>query len=131
LIGVWKGDVSTFASKIPITVRVRDSGDVQVELADQLTSLLNFARFTPGGFLRGITTGDLGIEDGVRRPYVFGLNLKLRNGHVLNGAVTARADESGVIPTHGLYPQISGQPPPEHVQARAFVLAQWAELTKQ
>jgi hypothetical protein len=88
-------------------------------------------RFTPGGFLRGITTGDLGIEDGVRRPYVLGLNLKLRNGHVLNGAVTARADESGVIPTHGLYPQISGQPPPEHVQARAFVLAQWAELTKQ
>jgi CubicO group peptidase (beta-lactamase class C family) len=131
LIGVWKGDISTFASKIPITVRVRDSGDVQVEMADQLSSLLNFARFTPDGFLRGITTGDLGIEDAARRPYVLGLNLKLRNGHVLNGAVTARADESGVIPTYGLYPRVSGQPAPERVQARAFVLAQWAELTKQ
>jgi CubicO group peptidase (beta-lactamase class C family) len=131
LIGVWKGDISTFASKIPIILRVRESGDVQVALADQLTSLLNFARLTPDGFLRGITTGDLGIEDATRRPYVLGFNLKLRNGHVLNGAVTARADESGVIPTYGLYPQLSGQLAPERVQARAFVLAQWAELTKQ
>jgi hypothetical protein len=75
--------------------------------------------------------GSLGIKDAARRPYFLGLTLKLRNGNVLNGAITARANDQAVVPTNGLYPSVAGQPAPDRIQANAFILAQWAELTKQ
>ncbi|MFC4528979.1 serine hydrolase domain-containing protein [Dyella halodurans] len=130
-IGVWKGTVDTYQGAIPITLQVLPSGDIKVTLEDQLTSLLNEAHITKSGFLRGVTTGSLHIDDAARRPYVLGFNLKLRDGHRLDGAITARADDDGVSPTHGLFPSVDGQPRPQRIQNRGFVLAQWAELSKQ
>ncbi|WP_266180510.1 serine hydrolase domain-containing protein [Dyella humicola] len=130
-IGIWKGDVDTYQGTIPITLQVLPSGDIKVTLADQLTSLLNEARITKSGFLRGVTTGSLNIDDATRRPYILGFNLKLRDGQRLDGAITARADDDGVSPTHGLFPSVDGLPPPQRIQNRGFVLAQWAELSRQ
>ncbi|GAA0715164.1 serine hydrolase domain-containing protein [Dokdonella soli] len=131
LVGLWEGKVFTYQSEVPITVQVLESGDIKIRLANQLESLLNFPRYSKDGFLRGVTTGSLEIDDATRRPYVLGLKLKLRSGNVLDGAITARADESSVMPTHGLFPSVAGQPRAERVQSRAFVLAQWTSLIKQ
>jgi CubicO group peptidase (beta-lactamase class C family) len=131
LVGVWKGKVATYDSEIPLTLTVPSSGDVHVKLGDQLEAVLSRARFTGEGLLRGSMPGSLGIKDAARRPYFLGLTLKLRNGNVLNGAITARANDQAVVPTNGLYPSVAGQPAPDRIQANAFILAQWAELTKQ
>ncbi len=130
-VGVWKGKISTYESEIPITLRILEWGDVHVELAHQLKSLLNSPHISKSGFLSGAVAGSIGIKDAARRPYYLGLSLKLRNGNVLTGVVTARADESGVAPTYGLFPSVGGRPPPDRVQTEVFILAQWAELTRQ
>src|SRR5216684_9395479 len=116
---------------LPITLRILEWGDVHVELAHQLKSLLNSPHISKSGFLSGAVAGSIGIKDAARRPYYLGLSLKLRNGNVLTGVVTARADESGVAPTYGLFPSVGGRPPPDRVQTEVFILAQWAELTRQ
>jgi hypothetical protein len=93
LSGVWKGKVSTYEAEIPLAVRVKESGDIHVELGDQLKTLLNNAQYEDG-FLTGRTAGNIGIKDAIRRPYTLTVNLKLRNGITLNGAVTAMAEQS-------------------------------------
>ncbi len=86
---------------------------------------------TSDGYFRGTTTGDLAIHDGIRRSYVIGLRLRLRDqDRRLTGEVTARADRTGVTPSNGLFPSVNGHPAPSYVQNRGFVLAHWAELTK-
>jgi CubicO group peptidase (beta-lactamase class C family) len=131
LAGIWKGTVSTHQADIPLILTVMPSGDVHAKLGEQWEALVNRPHLTSTGFFRGIFTGSLNIPDGVRRPYVLGLNLKLRSGTVMNGEITARADIRGVMPTNGLYPSVNGQPAPARVQTDAFLLAQWAELQKQ
>jgi CubicO group peptidase (beta-lactamase class C family) len=130
LIGVWKGAISTYESEIPLTVRIQESGDIHVELDNQLKTILNNARFQDG-YLRGSLAGSLGIKDAARRPYVLSLNLKLRNGNVLNGAVSARADQSGAMPASEIFPSLLGTPHVPSIQKKAFILTQWAEVSKQ
>ena len=131
LAGTWKGTVSTYQADIPLTLTIMPSGDVHAKLGEQWEALVNRPHLTSTGFFRGIFTGTLNLPDGVRRPHVLGLNLKLRSGNVMNGEITARADIRGVMPTNGLYPSVDGQPAPTRVQTDAFLLAQWAELKKQ
>ncbi len=109
LVGVWKGKVSTYESELPLTLRVQASGDIHVELGDQLKSLLNHARYEDG-FLTGRMPGSLKIDAANRRPYTLTLNLKLREGRTLNGAISAMAEQSARV---------------------GFALTQWAELTKE
>jgi hypothetical protein len=133
LVGTWKGTVLTYESAIPLTLHVQESGDVHVELGNDLNlkTLLNFPHYSAGGFLTGVFNGNIRIKDANRRPYWLTLHLKLRNGNVLNGAIRARADLRGVMPTSEIFPFIFGQDRPTRIQTEAFVLSQWAELSKQ
>jgi len=131
IIGLWRGKVATYQSDIPFTLRVERSGDIQVVLGTQLKTVLNHAGFSSDGFLRGVFAGSLGIPDAARRPYILSLNLKLRKGNVLSGAISAKADEPGTMPAFDLVPAVAGQPRPTRIQKRAFILTQWAELSKQ
>ena len=130
LIAKWTGKISTPDADLPVTLTVLPSGEVRMKLADQWETLVHHPFLTDDGYFRGMTTGDLGIRDGVRRPYRVGLRLKLRDGSRLTGEVTARADQPNVTASNGLFPSVNGQPAPDNVQARGFVLAHWAELTK-
>jgi CubicO group peptidase (beta-lactamase class C family) len=131
LVGAWVGHVVADNSRTPIVLHVQADGVVRVKVGDQLETLLNDARLSKDGMLQGVTTGDIGFEDEVRRPHILGFKLKLREGGVINGATTTRTDSSEVVPTHDLFPSVAGSPRPTRVQARAFVLAAWAELVKQ
>lgn len=131
LAGTWKGAVSTYQGDIPLTLTIAASGDVHAKLGDQWEALVNRAHLTSTGFFRGIFAGSLNLPDAVRRPYVLGLNLKLRSDRLMNGEITARADMRGVMAANGLYPPVDGQPAPTRIQTDAFLLAQWAELKKQ
>ncbi|MDE1148187.1 MAG: serine hydrolase [Azospirillaceae bacterium] len=130
LVGVWKGRVATYAGDLPITLTVFAGGDVHAKLGDQREVLVNHPHVSRDGYLRGILSASLGLEDGVRRPYVVGLDLKL-HGNGLSGEILAQADDRGVAPTHGLYPAAHGHPQPTGIQTDAFKFAQWAELVKQ
>ena len=99
--GTWKGLVSTYQADIPLTLTVMPSGDVHAKLGEQWEALVNRPHLTSTGFFRGIFTGSLNLPDGVRRPHVLGLNLKLRSDTVMNGEITASADMRGVMPTTG------------------------------
>jgi CubicO group peptidase (beta-lactamase class C family) len=107
LIGRWSGAVSTYKDDIPLTMNVLSSGDVQVQLAYQLKTLLNNVTWDHET-LSGIMLGNIGIEEGDSRPYLLIVNLKLR-GNVLNGPVHA-----GLPPKHGIGNRV----------------AQWVELKK-
>jgi len=87
LIGKWSGSVHTYKRDIPLTFWFKESGDVHVQLGDQLKTLLNDMSFKDG-CLGGRMMGDIGTEDANRRPYHLHTALKLR-GQVLNGAITA------------------------------------------
>ncbi len=105
--------------------------EVHLKLADQLEALVNRPRLTETGYLRGIFCGGLALKDGVRRPYVLTLNLKLRDPKTFSGQIVAHADNRGVTETNGLYPAVAGHQRPDRIQTDAFKFAQWAELTKQ
>ena len=87
LAGAWAGAVHTYKGEVPLTLWVRESGEVEARLGNQEKTLVTGARFREGA-VEGETKGDLGIEDSNRRPYVLRLSLK-RRGSMLNGAVTA------------------------------------------
>lgn len=131
IIGLWEGKVATYQSDIPFTLRVESSDDIHGELGNQLKTALNRPKFSSDGFLQGVFAGKIGIPDATRRPHVLTLNLKLRNGKVLSGAISAKADEPGTMPAFDLVPSVAGQPRPARIQKQAFILTQWAELSKQ
>jgi len=87
LIGRWVGNVHTYKGEIPLTFLFKESGDIHVQLGNQLKTLLNDADFKDG-YLTGRMLGDIGTEDASRRSYHLHVSLKLR-GQVLNGAMTA------------------------------------------
>jgi hypothetical protein len=91
LPGKWKGHLVTYHAELPLTLSIRDPGDVRVDLE----TLLDRPGFTDG-ILTGLFAGDIKNEDARGRPYQLRLDLKLR-GDVLNGAVTAitRPDSRG------------------------------------
>lgn len=131
MVGVWSGRVETPDGDRAMTLSVLASGEVRLKIGDQGETLVRRPRMTSDGYFRGTTTGDLAIHDGIRRSYVIGLRLRLRDqDRRLTGEVTARADRTGVTPSNGLFPSVNGHPAPSYVQNRGFVLAHWAELTK-
>lgn len=87
LIGTWKGVVSTYKADIPLTLEVRESGEAQAKLGDQLKMLLNDVTWE-NDVLSGRMLGDVGTEDANRRPYFLQFTLKLR-GNLLNGSASA------------------------------------------
>ena len=107
LAGEWRGAVHTYEREVPVTLRFRASGDVHVQVGDQLTTLLNEPDFKEGR-LTGRTLGDIGTEDAARRPYELRVDLTLR-GETLNRAITALS--------------LPGKRP-------GNALTQWAELQK-
>jgi len=85
LLGAWAGFVHTYKRDLPINLWFKESGDVHVQLSNQLQTLINDARFEKGTFT-GRMTGDIGTPDANRRPYYLDLNITLR-GEVLNGVL--------------------------------------------
>jgi CubicO group peptidase (beta-lactamase class C family) len=131
LVGAWVGHMVADNSRTSIVLHVHADGLVRVQIGDRLETLLNRTRLSKEGVLQGVTIGDIGFEDEVRRPHMLGFKLKVREGGVINGAITTRTDSSEVVSAHDLFPSVAGYPRPMRVQARAFVLAAWAELVKQ
>jgi CubicO group peptidase (beta-lactamase class C family) len=131
MVGVWKGKVVTYERDLPMTLTVTSTGEVHIKLGEHLESLVTHPRLTQDGYLRGILNGSLTIKDGVRRPYVLTIGLKLRDAKTLSGEIVAHADDRGIAPTNGLYPAVNGYPRPDRIQTDAFKFAQWAEVTKQ
>jgi CubicO group peptidase (beta-lactamase class C family) len=87
LTGEWRGTVHTYKAAVPLTLWFKESGDIHVQLGDQLKTLLNRVVFR-GNELTGLMMGDLGTEDANRRPYDLRLELAQR-GDTLTGAVIA------------------------------------------
>lgn len=87
LIGTWSGAVETYSGSLPVSLRIKSTGDVHVQLGSQLTALVNEVKLRDGE-LKGIFIGDIGTEDANRRSYRLHLDLKLR-GTTLNGCVIA------------------------------------------
>jgi CubicO group peptidase (beta-lactamase class C family) len=92
LLGTWKGTLHTYQKDLPVTLKFLPSGDVHVQLADQLATPLNGAQFKDG-WLTGAATGDVATDDAERhRANTLLFSLKLRGNH-LNGAVSATEAE--------------------------------------
>lgn len=108
LSGKWKGSVFTYEGEISFTMTIQPTGDIHARLGLQLEALVNDAK-VERGYLTGKMTGDIGIEDANRRPYLLELSLRPR-GNVMNGAITA-------VSLHG--------------RRVGNALTQWVELTKQ
>jgi CubicO group peptidase (beta-lactamase class C family) len=129
LVGKWSGTVQTYRSSIPFHLEVFPSGEIRVNLGNQLGTILDQVSFQDGT-LYGMFKGNIDLPEAARRPYVLSVNLKLRDGKVLNGAISARATEAGTMPVYNVF--LSGPEIPQSVRVEkgAFVLTQWADLHK-
>lgn len=95
LLGTWKGTLHTYQKDLPVTLKFLSSGDVHVQLADELASLVNSVQFKDGWFT-GQAWGDVRTDDSERhRANTLMFSLKLSGNH-LNGAVSAT--ENGYNP---------------------------------
>jgi CubicO group peptidase (beta-lactamase class C family) len=87
LLGKWTGAIHVGGNEVPLKLDVRESGDIRVQVGNDLIALLN----EPGGrdgVLTGVFLGDLGEKDSLRLPYALSCHLK-RRGDSLCGAVIA------------------------------------------
>jgi CubicO group peptidase (beta-lactamase class C family) len=92
LLGTWKGTLHTYQKDLPVTLNFMPSGDVHVQIADGLASLLNNVQFKDG-WLSGAASGNVATDDAERhRANTLLFSLKLRGNH-LNGAVSATERE--------------------------------------
>ncbi len=125
LVGEWKGHVSTYISETPLTLRVLGSGKVEARMDGQVPVELTSLDFTADGYFRGMFEGRVALGEVARRPYRLSIYLKLRDGTALNGAISARADQPGMmdLPQPNGLPVIRGE-------KEAFIITQWCELTK-
>jgi CubicO group peptidase (beta-lactamase class C family) len=88
LLGTWKGTLHTYQKDLPVTLKFLPSGDVHVQVADELESLLDDVQFKDG-WLSGEAWGDVATDDAERHDAnTLLFSLKLR-GNQLNGAVSA------------------------------------------
>lgn len=87
LAGIWRGEVATYEGELPVTIVVKESGGIYVQLGGRPWTVLDHATFSEG-VLSGIFSGDVGTEDANRRPYNLRLEVKKRND-VLNGSLIA------------------------------------------
>lgn len=88
LVGQWRGQMHTYEGDIPLTLLFKESGDVHAQLGTQLKTLVNDAQFKEHYFT-GKMLGDIGTQDASRSPHYLQLDLKQREGDVLNGAIMA------------------------------------------
>ena len=89
LKGDWTGKIETWKRELPFTMRVLETGDVHVRLADQMMMLINEPRWE-NDYFSGEFIADLGTEDTGPGPSQIRLLLSKR-GEVLNGSATASA----------------------------------------
>lgn len=87
LVGIWRGEVVTYEKAIPVTIVVKETGGVYIQLGERPWTVLDQANFSEG-VLNGIFSGDVGTEDANRRPYNLRLEVKKRDD-VLNGSLIA------------------------------------------
>jgi CubicO group peptidase (beta-lactamase class C family) len=130
LSGVWEGKVQTYRSTTPFKLDIQNSGEIRVQLGNQLPTLLDRVSFE-NGTLHGVFEGDIDLPEAARRPHIVSISVKLRDGKVLNGAVTARADANGTMPTYNVASVGHRTADVIRVEKDTFVLTQWAELHKQ
>ncbi|WP_293861557.1 serine hydrolase domain-containing protein [Steroidobacter sp.] len=87
LTGTWKGTLHTYTRDQPVAMTFQPGGDIHVRIGEQLTTLVNSARFKDG-VLNGVFAARIGTPDTERYDYTVLLSLRLR-GQVLNGSATA------------------------------------------
>ena len=87
LLGNWKGRLHTHAGPRPLRLWVKPSGDIHVQIDNQLKMLVNRTRFAAGE-LRGVFASDVGTKDANRRPYQIHLRAKLRGAQLCGSLIT-------------------------------------------
>lgn len=88
LLGTWKGTLYTYEKKLPVTLKVLPSGDVHVQIADEMATLMDNVQIKDG-WLTGMAWGDVKTGDAERHHvHTLLFSLKLRGNH-LNGAASA------------------------------------------
>lgn len=92
LLGAWRGTIATYAGDLPIQLTFLPGAHVHARIGEQLTNLVNRARFD-GARFSGVVNGRIGTPDTERQRYNLLLSLQLR-GQVLNGVVTT-SDQEG------------------------------------
>lgn len=85
--GDWCGTLYTHEREIPVALKVLPSGEVHVQIDDQLWGLLNEAAFEDGT-LKGRSPNYVPVADTERRRHDVRLELA-RQGDLLTGMVTA------------------------------------------
>lgn len=91
LIGDWSGDIQTYEGAKPMKLQIQSSGDIHLQIADQLPTLLSQAAFR-NGLLTGVAPAQVETSDAQRSPQTVDVALQLRDG-VLNGYVRANAED--------------------------------------
>jgi len=93
LTGEWRGTLHTYEKQLPIELSFLPTGEVHAKIGDQLSSLVNDARFAEA-CLTGKMMGSVETFDANRRPrhplHHLVLDLKMR-GKSLNGAIVSVA----------------------------------------
>jgi CubicO group peptidase (beta-lactamase class C family) len=96
LLGTWKGTLHTYQKDLPVTFKFLPSGDVHIQLAGELESVMNHVEFKDGWFT-GDSWGDVRTDDAERhRANTLLFSLKLRGNHI-NGAVSASEKENNPV----------------------------------
>ncbi len=86
LIGEWKGEITTYDEKRPVTVTIQADGDVHIKIVGQLVTLLDRVRYDEG-FLSGTSYGTIPSSDALAHPHNISYRLLL-DGDRLSGYVT-------------------------------------------
>ena len=86
LVGAWQGHIITYDDTVGVTLTIRADGDVHVEIARQLKTLLDRVRFADG-FLSGTSYGTIPSSDALDHPHNISYRMLL-NGDLLSGYVT-------------------------------------------
>jgi hypothetical protein len=87
LTGLWEGKLETYEKEIPVKLWVLDSGEMHMQVGQQLKSLVNDAHLNDG-WLRGRLLGEIPTDDCRRLPHDLMLDLKHR-GDRITGTVTS------------------------------------------
>lgn len=91
VVGLWRGEISTYQGQVPIELDIRADGDVHAKVGDGLRTLVDHASFN-NDVLTGTLAARIGTTDTERYDYEVSLWLTLR-GDVMNGSATAQGGE--------------------------------------
>jgi CubicO group peptidase (beta-lactamase class C family) len=92
LVGEWRGQVSTSTRKVPLSLSVKECGDVIAQVGDQLKTLVNDIALE-NGYLKGRMLGRMDTTDADRATHSLRLDLALRDDR-LSGALIAESDST-------------------------------------